>query len=128
HVLRGLLAVSLSLVLHDSAGAAKFDDPEAFVRNLYRREVARHNSGGTMSEAEFVALFTRETRQLMQAGRRNTTQIPLGPMLNAFFGWGVLPRRPVELKDVSSFRGALVIVVELAVREQPRRAYVHVIK
>jgi len=130
HFLRGLLAASSIVVLRGRSDAEDFDDPEPFVRELYRREVERHNSGGTIGEAEFLNLFTRETRALILAGRRNSAKIPLGPILNAFFGWGVLPRQPVELKDVSNFRGPriLMIVVDLTVRGEPQKAYVHAVK
>jgi hypothetical protein len=130
HVLRGLLAVSSIGVLRRGAGAKDFDDPEPFVRDLYRREVDRHNSRGAIGETEFLDLFTRETRELVRAGRRGAAKIPAGPILNAFFGWGVLPGQPVEFKDAYNFRGprVLIVVVELAVRGEPRRAYVHAVK
>jgi hypothetical protein len=130
HILMSLLAMSSIAVMHGGAGAWEFDDPEPFVRALYEREIARHNSGGTPSEAEFLALFTRETRALILAGRRNKAMFPPGEVLNVFFGWGVLPGQPVELKDVWNYRGrhVLMIVVDLTVHGESRKAYVHAVR
>ena len=109
HFLCGLLAATSFTAF--SAGAKEIEDPEPFVRALYEREIARHNAGTVTNEREFLALFTRETRQLWLAGRHNSAKVPLGPILNAFFGWGVLPGQPVKLIVVGNFRGPRVLII-----------------
>ena len=77
-----------------------------FVRELYARETERHNARAPISEEAFLALFARDMRGLMQAPRSYTDREPAGPILNAFFGWGVLPGRAVELIQVIPADGA----------------------
>ncbi len=71
-----------------------------FVRNLYVREIEMHLSRKSSSAAAFYALFARDLRTLMQAPRPNVGREPIGHILHAFFGWGVLPGQPVKLVQV----------------------------
>ena len=103
-------------------------DPAVFLRELYRREIAANEARTPKSESEFLAVFSRDTRNLWQAGRNSSTKLPLGPKLHAFFGWGMLPGLKVTLEKVSSARdatGAQRVTVDLTVRGEPRRVYVH---
>jgi hypothetical protein len=45
-------------------------------------------------------LFTRDLRALMQASRPNAGREPIGRILHAIFGWGMLPSQPVKLVRV----------------------------
>jgi hypothetical protein len=68
-----------------------------FVRDLYVREIELHLSRAPVSAEAFFALFARDLRALMQAPRPNAAAEPIGRILHAFFGWGVLPGQPVKL-------------------------------
>jgi hypothetical protein len=102
--------------------------PADFVRELYQREIVANEARTPMSESEFLAVFSRATRNLWQAGRNSSVKIPIGPKLHAFFGWGMLPGFKVTLEKVSSARdatGAPRVSVDLTVRGEPRHVYVH---
>lgn len=130
--LTGLLASPLGAALIGRASAKDFDDPEPFVRKLYQREVKRQKSGPPIGEQEFLGLFTRETRALWLAMRNSkaAAKFPAGPILNAFFGWGVLPGHPVEMGETHNHLGprVLIIVVDLTIRGEQRHAYVHPVR
>ncbi len=99
-----------------------------FVRDLYVQQVALHAVGKPMGEAEFFALFARELRALMKAPRPNLAREPIGRILNAFFGWGVLPGQTVELGRVmpafGGTGGLYEVIVELVVRGEARQIVV----
>lgn len=105
------------------------EDAVAFVRDLYVKEVAQHAARSGMGEAEFLAVFTRETQNMWRAAQanRNRTNIPIGPVLNAFYGWGVLPGHEVKLGAVTDASGDAV-AVEFTVQGEPRRIVVHAVR
>ena len=102
-----MLATTAFALCGGAAFAIDADDPVEFVRALYAREIARQAAGTFVGEVEFLEVFARETRQIWLAGRGSTVNISAGPILNAFFGWGVLPGYAVALQDVSAVRGSL---------------------
>lgn len=115
--------------------AARADDDLAmvgFVRNLYVEQVRQHASDERMSEQAFYALFSRELSALMQRPRPGLAREPAGPILHAFFGWGVLPHVPVSLLDVMPAlggTGALKLVrVDLTVRGAKRQILVRPVR
>jgi ribosomal protein S28E/S33 len=71
-----------------------------YVRDLYVREIEMHLSRKPSSAEAFSALFARDLRALMQAPRPGLAHEPIGRILHAFFGWGVLPGQPVKLVQV----------------------------
>jgi ribosomal protein S28E/S33 len=71
-----------------------------FVRDLYVREIEMHLSRKPGSAEAFFALFARDLRVLMQSPRPHVGREPIGRILHAFFGWGVLPGQPVKLIQV----------------------------
>jgi len=101
-----LAAVSLAGI----AWPAAADEPPAlsFVRDLYRREVDRHNNRTKMPNEAFTALFSSDMRALMQAPRSGLSDEPIGRILHAFFGWGVRPGQPVTFVQADSARGGSV--------------------
>jgi hypothetical protein len=96
-----------------------------FVRDLYVREIERHNTRSPMSDAAFFAPFTSDLRVLFQAPRHDSE--PAGPILDDFFGWGVLPGHPVQLVEVARVknRGLNLVRVDLVVRGETRQIIVH---
>jgi hypothetical protein len=103
-----------------------------FVRDLYVQQVALHAVGKPLGEAEFFALFSRELRALMHAPRPNLAREPIGRILNAFFGWGVLPGQTVELgRVIPAFGGTgglFEVIVELTIRGEERRVVVRPVR
>ena len=67
-----------------------------FVEELYNNQARLHAANTPPGENEFYALFARELRQIMRAPRRYPKNEPIGPLLHAFFGWGVLPGAEVK--------------------------------
>ena len=67
----------------------------------------------------------------MQAPRRPSRHVMLGPLLNAFFGWSVLPRTEVSVGKVSLISGQddgpETVGVPLAYRGETHEVLVHVL-
>src|SRR5258708_27251940 len=119
-----LLAAGLPL----SAARARGIPMVEFVRDLYVQQVALHAVRKPIGEAEFFALFSHELRALMQAPRPGLAREPIGRILNAFFGWGVLPGQTVELDQVmpafGGTGGLYLVRVDLVVRGEGRQILV----
>jgi hypothetical protein len=105
------------------------DDAVTFVRDLYAKEVAHHAAKSGKGEAEFLAVFTAETQQIWRAAQanRNKASLTIGPILHAFFGWGVLPGHEVKLGAVTLASGDAV-AVELTAQGEPRRVVVRAVR
>jgi hypothetical protein len=111
---------------------ARAEDMVEFVRALYVRQVKMRTDDERMSEEAFYALFSSELRALMQAPRPGLAREPIGRILNAFFGWGVLPHQPVVLNDVmpayGGTGGLYLVRVDLMVRGEPRQIVVRPVR
>ena len=100
-----------------------------FVRKLYARQVALHAGKAPASGDAFYGLFARELRTLIQAPRPGAAREPIGRILNAFFGWGILPGQPVQLDQVMPADGGLKAVrVDLVVRGEKRQLIVRPVR
>ena len=70
-------------------------------------------------------------RQLMQAPRRPDRNATLGPVLNAFFGWGVLPKTEVDIGKLTlvsgESEGPATVGVVIKYRREVHKVRVHVI-
>ena len=70
-------------------------------------------------------------RKLMQAPRGPDRNVTLGPVLNAFFGWGVLPRTEVTIGKVNLVsgenEGPATVGVNISYRGETHKVLVHVI-
>ena len=68
----------------------------------------------------------------MQAPRRPNRNLTLGPVLNAFFGWGVLPRTEASVGKVSLVsgqdEGPATVGVAVSDRGQAHKVLVHVLR
>src|SRR5688500_8857206 len=77
--------IAVRTLAHDTDTAA------VFLHDVYTRETGRHNKRLAPDNDAFYALFTRETRELMSAPRVELPRQPIGPILHALFGRGVMP-------------------------------------
>jgi hypothetical protein len=108
-------------------------DPSAldFVESLYEKQARLQAQDTPLSQDEFLALFSRGMRALMQEPRRPNRNVALGPVLNAFFGWGVLPGTVVTIDTVKLVSGQddgpAMIGVKLSYRGESHMVRVHVI-
>lgn len=129
-------------ILALSAGAALLGAPPVraecggpsaieFVEGLYEKQARLQAQNTPLGSEEFRALFSKGMRALMQAPRRPNRHVALGPVLNAFFGWGVLPRMEVSVGKVSLIsgqdEGPATVGVPLAYRGETHKVLVHVL-
>jgi hypothetical protein len=103
-----------------------------YVGELYEKQARLLAANTPAGEEEFHALFARDLRQLMQAPRRTPEDAPIGPLLNAFFGWGVLPGTEVTVGKIAlvsgNSEGPATIGVDLKFRGEKHRILVHVVR
>jgi hypothetical protein len=95
-------AVTAGLTVHSVARYA--DSVPVFLHDLYTRETELHNKRLPPDNDAFYALFSHEMRELMQAPRVPNPREPVGPILHALFGRGVLPGTQVILSGVRTVR------------------------
>jgi len=129
-------------ILALSAGAALLGAPPAraecggpsaieFVEDLYQKQARLLAENAPLGQDDFLELFSRGMRALMQAPRRRGRHVTLSPVLNAFFGWGVLPRTEIVIGKVSVVsgqdEGPATVGVPLTYRGETHRVQVHVI-
>ena len=129
-------------ILLISAGAALLGAPSVraecgavsaieFVETLYQKQARLHAENAPPAQEDFFALFSRDMRKLMQAPRRPDPNVMLGPKLNAFFGWGVLPRTEVTIGKTQRVsgqeEGPATISVAVSYRGAARKVLVHVV-
>jgi hypothetical protein len=126
---RSVLLAAVVLALPRAAAAQTESEAVSFVRDLYTREIARHAAHGRTGEAEFLAPFASRTQAVWRASRvaGAPASDPAGPILNAYFGWGVLPGHAVTLDGVASGSG-LSVSVRLTVRGEARTAVVQLVR
>ena len=122
----------LAIITTLRAAHAEDLDMVEFVRTLYARQVKMHADDERMSEEAFYALFSSELRALMKTPRPGLAREPIGPILNAFFGWGVLPHVPVAVAAVmpafGGTGGLFLVRVDLLVRGEPRQLIVRPVR
>jgi hypothetical protein len=131
-----------TFILALSAGAALLGAPPVraecggpsaieFVEGLYEKQARLQAQNTPLGREEFLALFSKGMRALMQAPRRPHRHVTLGPVLNAFFGWGVLPRTEVSVGKVSLVsgqdEGPATVAVPLTYRGEAHKVLVHVL-
>jgi hypothetical protein len=110
-----------------SIGAAfAADSAAAWIQTLYQTEIGRR-SDEPVSQERFLSVFTPRMQEIWLAARKGPGPKMEGPILNAYFGWGVLPGQAVAVtgvatlgEDVSTARVAL----DLRVNGRARRVVV----
>ncbi len=124
--------LTLSAVSAETPGPSLLN----WARQLYEAEVARQNDRATRQGADrdaFLALFAPDLRDLVQRPTAPASRLPDGPILSAFFGWGVLPGHRVELKAVRAARvpgrgSAEAVEIDYLLRGEPRSLAVHAVR
>jgi len=76
-----------------------------FVEGVYQRQAELLAANLAPDDKELYAQFSRRLRTSMQAPRRKRPTEPPGPLLNAFFGWGVLPRTAIKVEKATLMAG-----------------------
>jgi hypothetical protein len=80
---------------------------------------------------QFENLFSPGMRVLMHAPRPFLRDQPIGPLLNAFFGWGVLPGAEIKVGNIEidsgDQMGPATVRVKIEHRSEPHQILVHVI-
>ena len=129
-----IIALSAAAALIGAAPArAECGGPSAieFVEGLYEKQARLQAQNTPLGQDEFLALFSKGMRALMQAPQRPKRSVTLGPMLNTFFGWGVLPRTEVTIGKVSLVsgqdEGPATIAVPVSYRGEAHKVLVHVL-
>ena len=125
-------ALVLGILLTASRARCGDADDVAFVRALYEKQARDLAANAPMSNAEFTALFSARMQLLMHAPRYYPPNEPTGPILNAFFGWGVLPSTEVRVGAVTRLSGSndgpATIAVELEHHGEPHKAFVDIVR
>src|SRR5262245_19435123 len=129
-----ILSLSAGAALLGAAPAhAECGGPSAieFVEGLYEKQARLQAQNTPLGKDEFLALFSKGMRALMQAPRRPARDVSLGPVLNTFFGWGVLPRTEVTIGKVNLVsgqdEGPATVGVAITYRGETHMVLVHVI-
>jgi len=126
-----LLAASAGMACAAHASTTS-RDMVTFVRELYTAQAAAQIADAHQSSAEFDALFSRKVRALMSAPKVHPDKRLDGPILNVFFGWGVLPKLPVTLDNVApaaDATGSLALVrVDMTFRGEKRQILVRPVR
>lgn len=102
-----------------------------FVEGLYQKQGRLQAQNTPLGRDDFLPLFSRGMRALMQAPRRPNKNATLGPVLNAFFGWGVLPGTEVKIGTVKlasgQDEGPATVGVTVSYRGETHDILVHVL-
>jgi hypothetical protein len=129
-------------ILALSAGAALLGAPPAhaecggpsaigFVEAVWQRQARLQAENVPLDQEEFLRLFSKGMRQLMEAPRKPDSKVMLGPVLNVFFGWGVLPKTEVSVGKVSLIsgdnEGPAMMSIGLTYRGEAHKVRVHLI-
>jgi hypothetical protein len=103
-----------------------------FVGALYQRQAELLAANKPLSDDEFYELFAADLRKLMKAPRRARNNQPIGAILNAFFGWGVLPGTEVKIGKIAlvsgNYEGPATVGVDVTTRADKHRLLVHVVR
>ena len=103
----------------------------SFVETLYQKQARLQAKETMLGEEEYQALFARRMRRLMRAPRDFPKNMLFGRVLNAFFGWGVLPFAEVGIGKVALVdgddSGPATVRVEIEHRGEPHNILVRVV-
>jgi hypothetical protein len=103
-----------------------------FVAGVYQRQAELQAANTPLDDEAFYRHFSRHLRKLMQSPRRNKPNQPIGPLLHAFFGWGVLPQAAIKIEKVIQMdgrdEGPATVRVDLRYRGEVRESYVRAVR
>jgi hypothetical protein len=129
-----ILSGAAALLGAAQSGHAECGEQSAneYVGDLYREQARLLAAKASLGKDEFDDLFARGLRKWMQAPRRPRNNRPIGPPLNVFFGWGVLPGTEVTIEKITlvsgNTNGPATVGVDLSIREERHRILVHVVR
>ena len=102
-----------------------------FVDMTYQKQARLLAEKTAPNEEEFNSLFSPGMRRLMNAPKRNSKSLFPGPVLNVFFGWGVLPGADIRVRMLGMVSGdelgPATFGVETEHRGEKHKILVHVI-
>lgn len=102
-----------------------------FVEGLYEKQARLQAQNTPLGQDEYLELFSKGMRTLMRAPRRPHRNVTPGPVLNAFFGWGVLPGTEVTVGKVGLASGQddgpATVGVPVSYRGEAHKVLVHVL-
>ncbi len=120
-------------LLATTAGHAECGGPghSEFIEMTYQKQARLLAEKTAPNDEEFNSLFSSGMRRLMSAPRRNTRTTAIGPVLNVFFGWGVLPGAEIKVGKIAMVSGddlgPATFGVEIEHRGERHKVLVHVI-
>jgi hypothetical protein len=101
-------------------------------RSHLEKQARLHKEKAPLGEEAFYALFSSDMQKLMRAPRSMPANTPVGPLLNAFFGYGVLPGAEVEIGKIAPVWGKDTgpATVRVAIKHRGERSniLVHVVR
>jgi hypothetical protein len=106
--------------------AVAADSAATWVRALYQAEIDRR-LGDPVSQAAFLSVFTPRMQEIWLAARKGPGPKMEGPILHAYFGWGVLPGQPVVVEKVATLAedaSTARVALDLRVNGRARRVVV----
>ena len=102
-----------------------------FVETTYKKQARLQNAETPPGQAEYYALFSRGMRRLIRAPHHFPKNMLFGPVLNAFFGWGVFPGIEVKVGKVTletgDDSGPATIRVEIEHHGEPHKVWVRIV-
>jgi hypothetical protein len=103
-----------------------------YVASLYESQARMLAAKSPLGEEEFLAMFSHDMRALMRAPRKLPTDMPEGAVLNAFFGWGVLPGTDVKIGKARRVSGKesspARVALEIRHHGETHKLVVHLVK
>ena len=131
-----ILALSVAVALlagarsgHAECGGSGITE---FVDITYQKQARLLAAKTPPDNEEFHALFSPGMRALMRAPRRYPKDQMMGPLLNAIFGYGVLPGAEIKVGNIEidsgDELGPATVRVAIEHRGEPHKILVHVIR
>ena len=120
-------------LLATTAGHAECGGPghSEFIEMTYQKQARLLAEKTAPNEEEFNSLFSPGMRRLMNTPKRNSKSLFPGPVLNVFFGWGVLPGADIRVRMLGMVSGdelgPATFGVETEHRGEKHKILVHVI-
>jgi hypothetical protein len=131
-----LLAMLLVPALSGAAATCHAECEELtaaeFVAFFYESQARMLAAKSPLDEEEFASIFSHDMRELMRAPHKAAADTPDGPVLNAFFGWGVLPGTEIKIGKTRRVSGKdsgpARVAVGIKLHGETHKIVVHIVK